>query len=235
MTRAQQERDPRTIPIYSTGEVASMLAVPTSTITSWAFGMRHGARIERQFQPVIRAADREGRRLSFVNLIELHVLVALLRHHKLELPAVRKAVRYLGGDHPLASEEFRTDGVNVFVERLGELISASQEGQVAMREILEAGLQRVEREQHRAVRLFPFTRPASDLGELKESPRLVAIDPRHRFGAPFLVGSGVDTETIWSRYQAGDSVSLLESEFGASREAVEEAIRYHGRPRRMAA
>lgn len=61
---------------------------------------------------------------------------------------IRKAVRYvertLGVPHPLAREQFKTDGVDLFTEKLGTLISASREGQVAIREVLEGYLERVE-------------------------------------------------------------------------------------------
>lgn len=67
--------------------------------------------------------------------------------------------RKFGVRHPLAREEFKTDGVNLFVERLGKLLNASHDGQVAMREVLDRHLRRVEFDEGRAVRLYPLFRP----------------------------------------------------------------------------
>ena len=81
---------------------------------AWAFGQRYQVRDgDRRFQPVITTADRKARRLSFLNLIELLVLAAIRRKHKVPLPQVREAVRYLrkrlSSAHPLADHQFQTN------------------------------------------------------------------------------------------------------------------------------
>jgi hypothetical protein len=72
---------------------------------------------------------------SFTNVVEAHVLAAMRRHHGLELDAIRRAVRHvrerLDVEHPLAHERFKTDGKNLFVQRVGQLINASSDGQLA--------------------------------------------------------------------------------------------------------
>ena len=49
---------------------------------------------------------------------------------------MRNAIRYLkresAQDHPLAYEKLRTNGVDLFVERYGDLVNASRDGQVAI-------------------------------------------------------------------------------------------------------
>jgi len=47
-------------------------------------------------------------------------------------------------EHPLINQAFQTDGLDLFVERYGELISASREGQHAMKEIIGVYLKRVD-------------------------------------------------------------------------------------------
>ncbi len=89
---------------------------------------------------MIEIADRKERRLSFINLVEAFVLSAIRREHTIALPKVRKAMDYLRRTfkthRPLADEQFATDGVDLFVEKFGALVSATQEGQVQLREII---------------------------------------------------------------------------------------------------
>jgi uncharacterized protein (DUF433 family) len=181
-------------------------------------------------RPIIAIAAEQPPRLSFVNMVEAHVLSAIRYQHGVSLPAVRRAVGYLtekfGSVHPLAEEQFQTDGVNLFVERLG-LLNVSAPGQLAMREILCAFLRRVERDERGlAVRLYPFSRrPSAVAPMLDDSPRLVVIDPRISFGRPVLAGTGVTTLTIAERFDAGESIESLAEDYGRSHEEIEEAIR----------
>jgi hypothetical protein len=47
-------------------------------------------------------------------------------------------------EHPLINQAFQTDGLDLFVERYGDLINASREGQRAMKEIIGVYLKRIE-------------------------------------------------------------------------------------------
>jgi uncharacterized protein (DUF433 family) len=163
-------------------------------------------------------------------MVEAHVLSAIRYQHGVALPAVRRAVAYLthefGSEHPLAEEQFQTDGVNLFVERLG-LRNVSAPGQFAMREILVALLRRIDRdEQGLAIRLYPFSRrPAAAPPVLVKSPRLIVIDPMVGFGRPVLSGTGVTTLSIAERFDAGESIEDLAADYGRPRDEIEEAIR----------
>src|SRR5690606_33843322 len=101
------------------------------TIENWAFG--YGEPGPRgSGKPVIRAASRQPRLLSFMNVVELHVLKAL-RHHRVRFSAIRRAVEWAAAqfdtEHPLAALDIATNGVAVFVEYYGKLIDASKQGQ----------------------------------------------------------------------------------------------------------
>lgn len=100
------------------------------------------------------------------------MLAALRREHEIELTRICTAVRYvetkLVVERPLARERFKTDGVDLFVERLEKVINASRNGQTSMREVLDGQLRRVEYAQDRAVRFFLLHRP--------DSPRVVVIE-----------------------------------------------------------
>jgi len=216
--------DVRSLPAYSFAEAAHYLNLPATTLRAWCLGQPPGE--PRRFQPVLRLDGRKPSALSFLNLVEAHVLAAIRREHKVSLQSVRRALQYvrdkLGQDRPLVQAEFETDGVSLFVERLGELINASQEGQLAMRSLLEAHLRRIERDpQGLPIKLYLFTRK----GDPERQPAPVVVDPHVAFGRPVLEGRGVPTAVLADRFKAGDSLSELAEDYGTPSERIEEAIR----------
>lgn len=211
----------RSMPAYTVKEVALWLDVPKSTLQNWLNGHKH-------FEAVIDAAVRNPTGLSFVNLVEAHVLASIRRVHHVPLPKVRAAIRYvqekLGIDRPLADQQFATDGVNLFIEHLGQLVNVSQHGQGMLREFVAAALSRVNRDPAGIpIRLYPFTRPSA--GEVRADPMLIVIDPAISFGRPVLAGTGIPTAVLAERFSAGESPDDLAEDYGMTRDAVEEALR----------
>ena len=217
------------MPNYRLPEAAHYLRLPASTLRMWLIGQDYEAAGRRRIlRPVITPALAEPPTLSFVNMVEAHVLTAIRYQHGVPLPAVRRAVEYLTREfrspHPLADEQFETDGVRLFVERLG-FLNVSAPGQFAMREILSALLRRVERDERGlAIRLYPFSRRPA-LPALADSPKLIVIDPRVSFGRPVLVGTGVTTSTIAERFDAGESIEELAADYDRPPTEIQEAIR----------
>src|SRR5262249_28724138 len=151
------------------------------------------------------------------------------RVHQIRMPAVRQAIDYLreqfNSDHPLLEQEMLTDGKDLFIEKYEHLVTISRHGQMAMKEVLAVYLKRIEWDSRgRPVRLFPFTRD-----RFEESPELIAIDPKIRFGKPCISGTRIPTSIIAERHQAGDSIEFLAKDYGRRAEEIEEAIRYEGR------
>ena len=211
--------DRRSMPAYGVPEAAHYLGIPVSTLRYWAAG-RSGVS-----QPLIEAAAPAPVALSFINLVELHVLGAIRREHEVSLPKVRVAIQYLetqyNSRHPLASHQLETDGLDLFVAEYGRLINISREGQVAMREVLVTSLKRIERDQAGIpIKLYPFTR-----NDMRQAPKLVVIDPRLAFGRPVISGTGLATEIIAERYKAGESMEDLARDYGREKTEIEEAIR----------
>lgn len=218
--------DPRGLPSYSIRETAHYLRIPIATVRSWVLGRWYQTeRGKRRFAPIITLPDPDKPLLSFVNIVETHVLDAIRREHNVPLHKVRTALNYLKreflSEHPLADQSFETDGSNLFIQKLGQLITVSQEGQLAMRELLDAHLRRIQRDPSGlAVRLYLFTRRRTS-----EEPRVVVIDPFVSFGKPVLAGTGVPTAVIAERYKAGESIDDLAGDYGRQRSEIEEAIR----------
>lgn len=222
--------DIRELPSYGITEAAHYLRIPRTTIRDWVSGRYyHGTTGERFSKPIIHVPDPATKLLSFMNLVEIHVLDAICCKHNISLERVRIAVNYLSRQfpsrHPLADQEFETDGLNLFIEKFSQLINISQEGQLAMQEILQAHLHRIERDlKGIPVRLYPFTRKR-DLQEFQEEPKAVVIDPQVSFGRPVLTGTGIATAVIAERYKAGESVDELADDYALKRLQIEEAIR----------
>ena len=219
--------DPREAPSYPIVEAAHYLNLPKATLRSWVLGRPYKTTQGSQnFAPLIEIADKQHKLLSFMNLVEAHVLAAIRREHKVELFKIRSALEYtqkkLGAKRPLAEQQFETDGVDLFVEKLGELINVSANGQQAMREILRYHLRRIERDPRGIpIKLFPFTRTSNR----NDEQQAIVIDPAVSFGRPSLSNTGIPTAILAERYKAGDSIAMLAEDYGAQREAVEEAIR----------
>lgn len=219
-------RDLRETPAYGITEASHYLGIPKATLRSWVLGRPYPTESgKRFFRPIIDLPDKEQRLLSFVNLVEVHVLDALRRAHGVPLSHVRTSVDYLknrlGSKHPLAQEKFATDGVDLFVERFGRLVNITREGQLVIKELIETYLQRVERDPVGIpIRLYPFTRERKP-----EEPRSIVIDPYISFGRPVLAGTGIATNIVAQRYKAGESIEELAEDYGRSRSDIEEAIR----------
>jgi uncharacterized protein (DUF433 family) len=221
-----EQKSPEEQPVYSIAEASRYLSIPPATLRSWVAGRKYPTGSgPKFFRPIIQLPDDTRAGLSFINLVEAHVLDAIRRHHQVPLSKIRDAIHYLrkhfSSSHPLAEQRFQTDGIDLFIERFDRLINVTQSGQIALRELLKAHLHRVERDSTgNVVRLYPFTRKR-DLHE----PKVVVIDPYISYGRPVLVGTGIPTAAVAERYKAGESIDELAEDYGRSRKEIEEAIR----------
>jgi len=214
--------DPRECPAYTVSEVAHYLTLPPATVRYWAVGRGGSA-------PLIDVPLRNPTLLSFLNLTELHVLAAIRRKYEVKMRSIRSAIQYLARHaqgamdkhHPLISRELATDGLDLFIERYGELINISKSGQTAMRQIIAGALRRIDRDPTGVpIKLYPFTRNAVD-----ETPTIVVIDPMVSAGRPVIAGTGLATQLIAERYKAGESINDLANDYERGTEEIEEAIR----------
>lgn len=230
MTRADlySGADPQEVPLYSINEAAWYLDIPFATLRSWVIGRpypKQGG--QAYFEPLIRTPDGAIGRLSFSNLIEAHILRALRTRHEVRIKHVRAALTYaeeqLGIDRLLLRRDLYARAGDVFLERYGELVNLSKSGQLAIREVLSAHLNRVEWSagDRRPRRLYPYSH-----GGVLDSGKLILIDPRVSFGKPTIAGKGVTTAAVVRRVNAGESVEDLVQDYDLSEEQVRAAILY---------
>jgi uncharacterized protein (DUF433 family) len=161
----------------------------------------------RHFPAILAPASRRPPLLSFWNLIEAHVLRALRTEHGVPVHAVRKALAVAG---------------KLFLERYGQLVELTASGQLAMWQVLEAHLKRVEWDKWQfPVRLYPF--PTVDM---LQADRPIAIDPMVAFGRPIVVRRGITTAVIAERVDAGETIDVLAADYDLEPEDIKHAIVY---------
>jgi uncharacterized protein (DUF433 family) len=220
-------RDPRDIPAYRFAEAAKYLNIALPTLRSWIKGRFYEVKGGRKFfKPVFYLPDPKQPLLSYINLVEAFVLSSLRRKHMIDLGKIRTAIRALekefNSKHPLAEYEFETYGKDVFVEKYGQLIDIGKGGQLAMRQLLQEYLTRVEHDPSgKAAKLYPFVRLNGT-----DQPKTVVINPYVSFGKPVIAGTGLPTHVVAERYKAGDSIPDLTRDYGRKEEEINDAIRY---------
>ena len=217
-------RQVSTLGAYSFAEAARYVRAPAATVRAWFLGKTG----QRQFRPVLRLDDANGRMLSFRNLVELHVLSSIRKRHRVTLYRVRTAIEILSdawkSEHPLAEQDILTDGYELFAGVSGLLTNVStHDKQIVLEKVLKAALLRIERHAAGAPRkLFPF--PTAEV--VSAEPRTIEINPAVQFGRPCLTGTGIPTEILYQRCRGGDTVSVLADDYEISSERVQEAIRF---------
>ena len=124
-------------------------------------------------------------------------------------------------DRPLLTPGFLTDGIDLFIEHSGLLLSTTEGGQTRIRQMLERYLDRIERSPKGfPIRLFPFSRHAGD-----DDARKIVIAPTVAFGRPVLIGTSIPTAAIFDRFLAGDPITDLARDYRVKDSLIEEAIR----------
>jgi uncharacterized protein (DUF433 family) len=204
---------------YDIAAAAHHLGMPRSTLSSWLSGMGN-------FRPVL-TPPRPGY-LSFINLTEAFVLVALRRRYRIKMPNIRDAIAYaereLQVDHPLAFQEFTTDYVDLFVRTAGGVVNASRGGQTKLDGVLSE-LSRIEWRDKRPIALFPVPGHGQDA-----DARPIRISPLVAFGRPVLTGTRIPISAVADRFYSGESIGDLADDYEVPLSAVEEAVRVEREP-----
>lgn len=212
--------NPLLTPNYGMVQAARYLHIPHSTLQFWTKGA----------EPIVSLAER-GRqpRLSFKNLVECYVVQGMRTVHNIRVNKIRAAAswmrRNLMSPNPLADYDITTNGINLFLDIDGTLVCISKEGQVAMKPVFEAHLERIERDRGVARRLFPYKNRAHML-EPTDAPKFIMIDPMVSFGRPILKDSGILSSVLAGRYNAGDSVAVLARSYGRQESEIREAVEW---------
>lgn len=216
-------------PAYSIADAARYLRIPAATLRSWL-----QVKTVNHAVPLIQRPDPNRPFLSFVNLVEAHVLRIIRETHQVHLSRVRKALDYMSQqletDHPLAMQTFQTDGVDLFIDQMDALVNVSRSGQLAMRESLQHLLTRVEwNADGVASRFFPLLERMAVSADDWANDKIIVLDPAVRFGRPVIAGRGVPTDAIADLYEAGETIADIAEEFDCTPVQIKAAIRFESR------
>jgi uncharacterized protein (DUF433 family) len=205
------------LPLYGLSEAALYLRLPIKTLEYWVFT-----------RPLIKAAGGRPRTLSFMNLLECHMLAAMRKLYDLRLPKIRKAVAHLSQTsrfrHPLIEEPLYTDRKDVLIKELDKMLNISRGGQYTIPQIVDIHLERIEYDKKGIFNFYPFVRERT-----ANEPKYILITPSVGFGKPVIAGTGISTAVIASRFNARESVPDLAKEYGLEETQIEEAIRWETR------
>lgn len=220
-------------PAYAVIDAARYLRLTVATLHTWLNGRSYTTKKGQQIsEPLIQRPNLELPQLSFTNLLEAHVLRIIRSTHQVKLDKVRKALDYMSQrfdtNHPWVANRFQTDGIDLFVEQMDELVNVSGSGQLVMRATLRHLLTRVEWDENGiASRFFPIT----ELVPEPESDKVIFLDPAIRFGKPIIAGKGVPTDIIVELYNAGDSIEEIADEYDCSPLQIRTAIQFESQSR----
>lgn len=208
-------------PLYSFAESDRLANVTENTSRRWLKGYSFWySPTERRFMPPVTPSGGPKTGVSFVDLMEVAAIGKLIGMG-FSLKRIRKinsvARVYLRTERPLVTETFRVTGHDIFVrEDFGVLVNVGRDaGMRAWEEVLDPFLDTVEYEDEVVRRWWPLGKEAG-----------VLIDPDYGFGLPVIEGTGVRTEIIAERAEAGDSTDEITYDFDVTPKQIQAALRY---------
>lgn len=216
-------KDVREAPSYTFADASRYLRVPAPTVRVWTVGLHSE---NQRFEALIHRPDPSDKRLSFNNLVEIHVLRALRTQHGIPMGAVREALqdaeKRFGVRRLLIHKELSAIPGRLFLDRYGELVELSRGGQLVLREVFKNHLKAVVHDPKGVpIRLYPWIPDP-----FKPASRAIFIDPFRGFGSPLAGKRAISTAVLASRVDAGESISAVASDYGLEIAEVEEAIHF---------
>lgn len=212
-------------PRYPLVEASHLTGVPPTTLRTWFVGWPGGPR--RSPQPPILQPDHDAfdpLTLSFYNIIETRFLAAY-RRLGVPMQRVRAALSYVqtkmpAETRPLLRRTFETDGRNLFVEFLlteksHPLLDVSASGQMVWPEIV--------REHFKSLDFDDTSQPTRFW---VDSSRKIVVDPRIGWGMPTLADTGLRTEIVFERFDAGEDIEAIAEDFSLDPHTIQEALRW---------
>jgi uncharacterized protein (DUF433 family) len=223
--------DPRVLdePVYTAGDVARYVGVPRQTVRYWGLG-RHS------MPPLFEVPENNPPVFSFANLLECHVLNAMRTTYELDVRKVRSALETLASKfndsrhkHPLLTEEFRTNGIDLFIHE--GTINLSRGGQATLQAVLDVYLERIEWSVNDYTNFYPLKFYPFVYETTPDEPRIVSIAPTIAAGRSVIDGTGISTAVIASRFFARETPEELAVEYELSERQILEAVIWEGRDR----
>lgn len=223
--------DPAEIGIYTIAEVSRFVGANPETVRRWAHGRRFTQRDgSRGATSPLLETPRNGL-LCFYNLVEVYLIHVLRKgledELKLPMPRVRRCLenlRRIGGSerHPLARQRFLSDGITLYLDRVGELVDLQVPQQRLIQDYVRLQARRIEWDRSGVAVRYRIWTPA-----IADGIGNVVCSPRVGFGRPTI--DGVATAVILERFNGGESPEQLADDYGLDVGKIIEAIRCESR------
>ncbi len=222
----------KTAPAYTLEDAAHYVGASPTTLRTWfrgrpAYSTKKGA-FRRAAIPAILPTEAGPREpLSFIDLMEAHVLFEIRRVYKFPMKKIKVAMKYLaeqldGNLSFMAHRDFYHDRTDLFLGEDKTLLCLTQSGQLADPTILADGLRQISYGADGfADEFYP------KMGTVDQ--RQFFINPSINYGRICLVRLGVGAEALAARYKSGEKMYEIAEDYGATTEEIVEAIRWHDR------
>lgn len=230
------ERIPPGIGLYRQSDAARLLRIHPSRLRRWIHGYTYRPRPsqeKRHQDPVVHSdvprIDGEFA-LSFLELMELRVVVNLLEFPDISLQKIRRAAdqagELLGTRHPFASRRIFTDGREILASLeagstaesdLVEL-THSRKNQIVSADLMRPILNEIDYSEQTALAemWWPMT---------KSTP--IVLNPRIMFGAPTISETRITTSVL-ARLAKFDSDSTIAAAYDLPPGVVRKAVEFEG-------
>lgn len=205
-----------TRPLYTLGEAAAIVDVPSSTLHDWARGRSYkGIDGAQHRSDALVTTTGTGRRVAvpFVGLAEAYVLAGF-RAAGVPMQRIRPALTHLereiGVAAALTSERLKTDGAEVLWdyrsegadhEVVDDLVVVRNQ-QAVFRDVVEQYLKTIAYRDGRVAIIG-----------LPQYRAHVIVDPLRNFGRPMLANGAIRIEDIIGRIEAGEPVDDVAYDF----------------------
>ncbi len=212
-------------PLYSIGEAAQFLSLPSSTLRRWL----EGVTVEGVFYPpVIRPEPTGGDSVTWGEFVEAGFLREY-RHRGVPLqdmrPFIDRARARLGAPYPLAHMKPLIEDKRLVYDLQRE--ADLPEGLYLVRAEGDQEVLQLQPPVEEFILKVEFT-PAGQVGRFKplgkDSP--LAIDPEVSFGIPQI--HGVRAENVAESVEAGEEISEVADDWGLSESEVAAAVQWQG-------
>ena len=209
--------------VYSVAEAARYARMPAATLSRWFFGTN-------LTEPMSRSAigDDSTRRISFTDFVEALAIRSLRTDYGVPLPKIKEAIRN-AHDHykieqPFARQDHRTvligRDLHIFLKEDAENpvgLTGRDFGQKSMKPCIEEYMKDLVYDADGLAVLYR----AFTFGDQE-----IVLNPKARFGAPSVAGSGYSAETLWRAAVTEGSVEQAAELYEVPVAAVEAAYRY---------
>lgn len=209
-------------PLYTIGEAADIVNVPTTTLRNWTSSYWYKA----DRPGLVRSSTWRGRQmLSFLGLEEAYVIAAL-KNSGIPMRRIRPAVERLkegmGLTHALLSENLQSDGVEVLYEFIGEEAEHA-DGQVGLARVRDK--QMIFRDAIGGyLQSIRYVDGLAASFALREYFNLVRVHPLVNGGQPSFENSGVRLRDVLERTKAGESIEDVAEDYSLPLDALQAVL-----------